>query len=242
MTAVFLFFSLLASHPDSADEFLARAEHYLLNFHISRGYIDSCGVWLARARTGSNAGERYHELRARYCVLRGDDTTGDGPRLYWYRQAQAEARQMLELNPRSAAGHLWYGFVLVRYSQVQGIAASAGQIPEIRRRFETALRCDSGYALGWYALGRFFHEVPAFLGGNLARAESCYVRGLQLDPHLTLLRASYAELLAATRRKGTALVQARRVLSEATPSNPGEHRLYDVPRSEALIRRLTRRR
>ncbi|MFO7650204.1 MAG: hypothetical protein R6X13_02530 [bacterium] len=233
---------LLVAGQARADSLLERAEYFLLNRHLSHSYLDSCRHSLDLARPALKNTEAFREMRVRYCVQRGDDTAGTGPKMYWFRQAQAEARELLAQNPRSAAGHLWYGTVLVRYSQVQGIAASAPQLPEIRRQFETALRCDSNYALAWYALGRFFHEVPRFVGGSLSRAESCYVRGLQCDPHLTLLRASYAQLLAATKRKSAALAQARAVLSEKAPSNPGEHRLYDVPRTQALIRQLGGRR
>lgn len=233
---------MLVSGQSQADTLLNRAEYFLLNRHLSHSYLDSCGRALESSRPALKNTEPFRELRVRYCIQRGDDTVGNGPKMYWYRQAQAEARELLSQNPRSAVGHLWYGTVLVRYSQVQGIAASASQLPEVRRQFETALRCDSGYAMAWYALGRFFHEVPRFVGGSLPRAESCYVRGLKCDPHLTLLRASYAQLLAETRRKGAALVHARAVLSETSPTNPGEHRLYDIPRTQALIRQLGGRR
>jgi predicted Zn-dependent protease len=233
---------LLGVGGGASDSLLDCAEYYFLNNHLSESYLDSCAMCLALAGPNARSSERYRELRTRYYVHRGDDTTGTAAKLYWYRQAQSEARALLALNPRSAQGNLWYGTVLVRYSQVHGIAASVGQIPEIRRRYETALRCDSTYALGWYAMGKYFQEMPAFMGGSIVRAESCYVTGMRHDPHLTLLRASYAEVLAATRRRAQALAEARRVLAESLPSNPAEHREYDVPRTERLIRKITGRR
>lgn len=222
--------------------FLARAEFFLLNHHAGAGFLDSCGVCLDSAARSDRSSRQYLELKARYCLLRGDEEKTRSAKLFWYRQAEGAARELIALAPNSAPGRLWYGTVQVRYCQVQGIAASVAAVPEIRRCFEKAVRFDSGYALGWYALGRFYQEMPAYLGGNLARAESCYVRGLRCDPHLTLLRASYAQLLADTRRKGMALVQARQVLAEEAPSNPAEYYLYDLPRTRALIEAVTGRR
>src|SRR5690349_6170815 len=65
--------------------------------------------------------------------------------------------------------------------------------------------------------GNVYMTLPRIAGGDAARAEEHFKKGLAIDPRFTVLRVDLARLYIATGRNGEARQELTRVLDERAP-------------------------
>jgi tetratricopeptide (TPR) repeat protein len=221
---------------------VVRAEHFYLNRHLNPAWLDSAWAVTADARAGAPADPQLAILWARLNIERGDNATQSGEALKWYDRAAAVADTMRRERPDLAAGYFWWATARGSAGRVRGIINSLGILGPVRSAFERAVELDSGFALGWFALGKLYLELPPFAGGGAAKAERYLRRGVDLDPHYTIIRLELARALVRLGRRAEAAAELRTLLAEGQPTHPAEFALSDKPAAEALLAELRVRR
>ncbi|MFO7650213.1 MAG: tetratricopeptide repeat protein [bacterium] len=217
------------------------AESLYLNRHLGPGLLDSAWTLVADARAQSPADPALLALLAQMCVERGDRSVNTAGKLAWYDRAAAVADSLRIARPDLPAGHFWWATARGSAGRVRGVVNSLGLLGPIRAAFERSVELDSGFALGWYALGRLYLELPPVAGGSAAKAERFLRGALAADPHLTIARLGLAEALVRLGRKAEAREELGRVLGETAPSHPAEFVLSDRPAAEEMLRRMGRK-
>jgi len=105
----------------------------------------------------------------------------------------------------------------------------------MREEIDAMLAINPASARVHGVAGNFFAEVPGLLGGDRARAEQHWKKGLELDPHYTNLRVDYARYLINAGRKDEARQQLQRVIDDPAPTNRADWAVLHVPRARALL-------
>jgi tetratricopeptide (TPR) repeat protein len=83
--------------------------------------------------------------------------------------------------------------------------------------------------------GNVFMEVPRLAGGDRAKAEEHFKKGLEIDPRFTVLRVDLARLYIGDGRYAEARTELTRVLEERAPRMVADWTVKDVPRARALL-------
>jgi len=151
------------------------------------------------------------------------------------------AKRAVELAPKSAAAHFWYGTNSGRWGQTKGVTRSLFLLPTVKDAMEAALELDPTYAPAYALGGNVYHEVPGFVGGDLDRSEAMFRKGLELDPRYTNMRVGLARTLWKKGRAAEARREALAVLEEKAPSNPADWTVKDVPQAKVLLDRIKER-
>ena len=138
-----------------------------------------------------------------------------------YAEGKDAARRAIELAPRSAMAHLFYGINLGRWGQTRGVLRSLFLLPELRETIQQTLELDPRLPAAYALAGNVDYEVPGFLGGSLDGAERYFRKGLEVDPHFTPLRVGLAKVL---RKQGRAAEARQRATSRARRARAGESR------------------
>jgi thioredoxin-like negative regulator of GroEL len=178
-------------------------------------------------------------LLARVYFLYGDvRAQGEAAKLDAYDRGREIARRAIELAPRNAHAHLWYATNMGRWGQTKGVVRSLFLLPTMREELDTIFNLDPNLP-GAYALaGNVLMEVPALFGGDRAKAEERFKKGLELDPRFTAIRVDLARLYVATGRRADARRELERVLEERTPTSIADWTVKDVPRARKLLESL----
>jgi len=158
-----------------------------------------------------------------------------------YDRGRQTGKRAVELAPKSAAAHFWYGTNAGRWGQTKGVMRSLFLLPTVKGAMESALELDPAYAPAYALGGNIYYEVPGFVGGDLDRSEAMFRKGLELDPHYTNMRVGLARTLLKKGRTAEARREALAVLDEKAPSNPADWTVKDVPQAKALLDRIKER-
>jgi tetratricopeptide (TPR) repeat protein len=156
-------------------------------------------------------------------------------KLAGYERGRAVGERAVELAPRSAEAHLWYAINTGRWGQTKGIMRSLFLLPTVKREIETILTLDPRSARGHSLAGNVFMEVPRLAGGDRAKAEAYFKKGLEIDPRFTVLRVDLARLYIGDGRYAEARRELTRVLEERAPRIVADWTVKDVPRARALL-------
>jgi tetratricopeptide (TPR) repeat protein len=173
------------------------------------------------------------------CFIYGDVRAKTSEaKLEAYDRGRQVAKRAVELAPKSAAAHFWYGTNTGRWGQTKGVMRSLFLLPTVKDAMETALALDPAYAPAYALGGNVYYEVPGFVGGDLDRSEAMFRKGLDLDPHYTNMRVGLARTLLKKGRAAEARREALAVLDEKAPSNPADWTVKDVPQAKALLDKI----
>jgi tetratricopeptide (TPR) repeat protein len=193
---------------------------------------------LAQAAPRDADAETWTAL-ARVCFIWGDvRATTPEQKLAAYEQGKDAARRAIELAPRSAMAHLFYGINLGRWGQTRGVLRSLFLLPEMRETTRQTLELDPRLPAAYALAGNVDYEVPGFLGGSLESAERSFRKGLEVDPHFTPLRVGLAKVLRKQGRTAEARKELQAVLDETAPANPAEWSMQDAPEARTLLQAI----
>jgi tetratricopeptide (TPR) repeat protein len=226
----------LGDGPASArSPLVAELETLATRYHENPARLDSIRDGLAQAARQEPDAETWIAL-ARACFLWGDvraKTTDE--KLAAYDQGRDAARRAIELAPRAALAHLFYGINTGRWGQTKGIMRSLFLLPDVREAGRRTLELDPTLPQAYALAGNVDYEVPGMFGGDLERAEGHFRKGLGIDPHFTALRIGLAKVLRRQGRAADARRELRAVLDESSPTNPAEWTLRDRAEARALL-------
>jgi tetratricopeptide (TPR) repeat protein len=166
---------------------------------------------------------------ARLWFITGSQASGSAAKLEAYARARDLGRRALALDSGSAAAQFWVTASTARWGHTQGVMQSLGLLGEVRRGIDRVLELDPRFTRGYALAGHFALELPPLLGGNAARAEEMFRKGLTLDPHFTSMRVGLAKSLLRQGRIDEARAELERTLAESTPTNEADWTLEDAP-------------
>jgi tetratricopeptide (TPR) repeat protein len=161
-------------------------------------------------------------------------TTAD-EKLDGYERGRQVGQRAVELAPRNAEAHLWYAINTARWGQTKGIMRSLFLLPTVQREIDTILTLDPRSVRGHSLAGNVYMEVPRLAGGDRAKAEAYFKKGIEIDPHFTLLHVDLARLYIGDGRYAEARTELSRVLEERAPTMVADWTVKDVPRARALL-------
>jgi tetratricopeptide (TPR) repeat protein len=162
----------------------------------------------------------------------------DDEKLAAYDRGRDLGKRAVELAPRDEEAHLWYAINTGRWAQTKGILRSLFLLPTVRGEIETILEINPRSVRGRSLAGNVLMEVPGFAGGDRAKAEDQFRRGIEHDPHFTGIRVDLARLLIMAGRYAEARTQLTSVLEERTPTNRADWTVRDRPRARELLESL----
>ena len=156
-------------------------------------------------------------------------------KLEGYERGRRVGERAVELAPRNADAHLWYAINTGRWGQTKGIMRSLFLLPAVQREIDTILTLDPRSVRGYSLAGNVYMEVPRLAGGDRARAEAYFKKGLEIDPRFTVLRVDLARLYIGDARYTEARQELARVIDERAPTLVADWTVKDVPRARALL-------
>jgi tetratricopeptide (TPR) repeat protein len=228
----------LAPLPAPAQTAVERARALLAGHHEDPRRIDQARDLLEEAITRDRRVENLVELSRLWYVYGDLRATGEEDKLAAYGRGRELGKRAVELAPRDWQAHLWYAINTGRWAQTKGVVRSLFLLPTLREEIETILTLNPQAAAGHALAGNVFFEVPALFGGDRAKAEEHYRKGLEIDSTYTVIRIDLARLLIAERRYADARKELERVLAERTPANLADWTVRDVPRARALLEQI----
>jgi len=152
-----------------------------------------------------------------------------------YDQGREIGQRAVELAPKNPDAHVWFAINTARYGQTRGIMRSLFLLPTVQREIETTLTLDPKNTRAHSLAGNVYMTLPRIAGGDMARAEDHFKKGLAIDPHLTVLRVDLARLYIATGRYQDARQELTRVLEERAPRIMADWTVRDAPRARGLL-------
>jgi tetratricopeptide (TPR) repeat protein len=155
-----------------------------------------------------------------------------------YDRGREIGKRAVELAPRDEEAHLWYAINTGRWGQTKGVLRSLFLLPTVREEIEIILELNPRSVRGRALAGNVLMEVPGFAGGDRAKAENQFRRGIEHDPHFTGIRVDLARLLITAGRYDEARKELTHVLEERTPTSVADWTARDRPRARELLESL----
>ncbi|MGH7391656.1 MAG: tetratricopeptide repeat protein [Candidatus Rokuibacteriota bacterium] len=225
---------LLASGDSPVDA--ARA--LLAAYHEDPARIDRARELLEAAAQRDPSPGTLVEL-ARAWFLTGEmRATTDDARLAAYERGRETARRAIAGASHSERAHLYYAANEGRWVELKGVLRALFALPRLREAADTILALNPASVDGLVLAGSLDAEVPAFLGGDKARAERRFLRALEVDPHHPGARLQLARLYVSLGRRADARHELRRLLDDRAPSDRAYWTVRTVPRARALLQSL----
>ncbi len=134
--------------------------------------------------------------------------------------------------------HFWLATNTARWGQTNGVVRSLFLLPEVQREIRIVRDLDPGFTPVYALAGNVYYEVPALLGGDLAKAEAMFRTGLAQDPRYTVLRVGLGKTLIKRGHREEARRELTAVLEERAPRNPADWKMKDAPEARRLLERL----
>jgi tetratricopeptide (TPR) repeat protein len=159
----------------------------------------------------------------------------DDEKLAAYDHGRQLGERAVELAPKNPDAHVWYAINTARYGQTRGIMRSLFLLPTVQREIDTILTLDPRNVRAHSLAGNVYMTLPRIAGGDAARAEDHFKKGLAIDPRFTVLRVDLARLYIANGRYQEARQELTRVLEERAPRIVADWTVRDAPRARGLL-------
>lgn len=232
---------LLVAVPALADEAVPAVRALLVAWHEDPARLDRARGMLEAAVAAAPTAEALVELSRVWFTI-GDFRAGSqNERVAAYERGSEAARRAIAEAPGSDQAHVWYAINTGRLAELRGILRAAALLSTLREEAETVLKLNPRNVDGLILAGGLAAEVPRFMGGDRARAETLFKRALDVDPHQTGGRLELARLYLNTRRWTDALRELQRIVDEPTPTDRPRWTITDRPRAQALLAELYQR-
>lgn len=207
-------------------------------YHERLSRIDTIRTELERVIKTDGDVDDYIAL-AQVCFIWGDvRATTTRLKLEAYEEGRTAAKRAVELDPKNAAAHFWYGANTARWGQTNGVVLSLFLLSTVREEIQTVLGLDPKYTAVYALAGNVLYEVPSLLGGDLKKAEEMFRTGLEQDPNFTGMRVGLAKTLIKQGRIAEARRELQAVLDERAPRNMAEWVMKDTKTARSLLQTL----
>ena len=233
--AAALLFLLMVVPAWGQSPLVAELESFATRYHEDPPRLDRLREGLAQAAKADPRVENLIAL-ARVCFIWGDIRAANrDQKLEAYEQGREASRRAVELDPKNAAAHFWYGTNTGRWGQTKGVVRSLFLLPTVQEEIQTVLTLDPKFTAVYSLAGNVYYEVPGLLGGDLNKAEEMFKKGLELDPKFTGMRVGLAKTLIKKGRIGEARRELEAVLAERQPTNLADWTMKDTRDARALL-------
>lgn len=176
---------------------------------------------------------------AQVCFVWGDvRAKTPAEKLEAYEQGRQAAKRAVELAPRNALAHFWYGVHIGRWGQTKGAVRSLFLLPALKQEIATSMELDPTFPPVYSLAGSVYFEVPGAFGGDVDKAEQMFRKSLELDPHFTSARIGLARVLIKKGRMPEARRELEAVLDEKSPTNLADWTVKDSRRARELLASL----
>jgi tetratricopeptide (TPR) repeat protein len=151
-------------------------------------------------------------------------------------------RAAASLQPGRPEGHFWMAANMGALAESYGLRAGVRYRKPIKEALETVRRIDPAFMEGSAdrALGRWYFEVPALLGGSARRAEEHLRASLTYNPNSTASHFFLAELLLDQHRVAEARAELQKVLDAPLDPDWAPEDQEFKQKARALLGRLSR--
>ena len=150
------------------------------------------------------------------------------------------AKEAVALSPKGVEGHFWLGVLYGVYGEAKGIFKSLSLVPVIKQEMQTCVELDQTVE-GWgpdRVLGRMYHKLPFFKGGDDEKSAAHLEKSLAGAPTNALTRLYLAETYRSDGRKPDAV----RLLKEIVGMTPDPRWAPEHPwitaQAEKLLKKL----
>ena len=155
-----------------------------------------------------------------------------------YDEGRQAAKRAIELNPKDAVAHFWYGANTARWGETKGIVRSLFLLPAVRHEIQAVLDLDPKFTPVYALAGNVLYEVPPLMGGDLRKAEEMFRKGLEQDPRFTGIRVGLAKTLIKQGRTAEARSELQAVLDEKNPRSMADWVMKDTKAALKLLQTL----
>ena len=236
MIARLLVAALLCVGPTAAAETPVEAARALVQrYHQDITALDRARALLESALAQDSQVDTMIMLAYVHFLWADTRATTVEAKLEGYERGRQLGARAVELAPRNAEAHLWYAINTGRWGQTKGIMRSLFLLPTVQREIETILSLDPRSVRAHVLAGNVYMEVPRLAGGDRAKAEAYFRKGLEIDPRFTVLRVDLARLYIGDGRYAEARKELTRVVDERAPTIVADWTVKDAPRARALL-------
>jgi len=232
IVALVLAAPLAAAHAQTPAQ-TARA--LVARYHEDRAVIDRARDLLEQALAKDRQVETMVELSHVHFLYGDIRATTDDDKLAAYDRGREIGKRAIELAPKNAEAHAWYGINTGRWGQTKGVMRSLFLLPTVREAIDTTLALDPRNLQALVLSGNVFLEVPGLFGGDRGKSEQQFRKALEIDPRFTVARVDLARVLIATGRPADARRELQRVIDEKVPTNVADWTVKDLPRARQLL-------
>jgi tetratricopeptide (TPR) repeat protein len=156
-------------------------------------------------------------------------------KLQAYDRGRQAAKKVVDADPKHIVARFWFATNTARWGQTNGVVRSLFLLPDVQREIRAILDLDPGFTPVYVLAGNVYYEVPGLLGGDLAKAEEMFRKGLDLDPKYTMLRVGLGKTLIKRGKPDEARRELTAVVEETAPRNPADWTVKDVPEAKRLL-------
>ena len=157
-----------------------------------------------------------------------------------YDAGRQAAKRVADADPRDVVARFWYATNTARWGQTNGVVRSLFLLPEVKREIAAILDIDARFPPVYVLAGSVYYEVPALLGGDLAKSEEYFRKGIELDARYTMLRVGLGKTLIKLGRSDEARKELTAVVEEKAPRNLADWTVKDVPDAKRLLSEITK--
>lgn len=224
--------------PAAAQGAVPAARTLLAAWHEDPARIDRARALLETAVVTDAAPETLVEL-SRAWFLTGDfRARSEGERVAAYERGSEAARRAIAAAPRNEQAHLWLAINSGRAAELKGVLRALTLVSTIREESETVLKLNPSSVDGLILAASLAAEMPGFLGGDRAKAETLFKRALEVDPHQTGGRLELARFYVNGKRWRDAQRELQRVIDEPAPTDLPRWTVSERPRARAMLAEL----
>lgn len=177
--------------------------------------------------------------QGRSVMRRGEKRDRKADKLADYLQAEALLKKAVDLKPDAVDAHFFYGVVMGRRGEAQGILKSLFLIKPIRAQMAATLKLDPNHGGAHRVLGEILWQVPGFAGGDKKQALKEFEDAVRLSPDYSANYQPLAEAYVHYDRKDDAVRVLKAVEAIKEPSDPAAYP-DDLADAKALLEKLTR--
>ncbi len=220
----------------AAADILAEADRLYL--HRDQGSNLTAAVTLLEERLRVADADPQVLWRLGRCLVRqGEQRVDRAGKLAAYDRAESLLRRAVDLDPRAASAHYWFGIAMGRRGETRGILRSLFLVGPLRREMHAVLELDPKHGGAHHVLGEMLRELPAFAGGDKKAAARELETAARLEPdeaaHFTALAQAYLDL----GRRAQARAALEHVFTIRSPVDPGEY-VEDVLEAREMLKKL----
>jgi tetratricopeptide (TPR) repeat protein len=152
----------------------------------------------------------------------------------------ALAKEAVALSPKGVEGHFWLGVLYGVYGEAKGIFKSLSLVPVIKQEMQTCVELDQTVE-GWgpdRVLGRMYHKLPFFKGGDDKKSAVHLEKSLAGAPTNALTRLYLAETYRSEGRKADAIQQLREIVGMTPDPRWAPEHPWVKAQAEKLLKKL----